>query len=52
MRRIRLSLMLALTATQDATLWIWVMLDPFDPAATREELVNGFFPRCLFSVPQ
>jgi hypothetical protein len=44
--------MLALAAKQNATLWGGVMLDPFDPAATREELVNGFLSPRRFGLGQ
>jgi hypothetical protein len=37
-----LPLVFALAAKQHAAIGIRVMLDPFDLAATREELVNGF----------
>jgi hypothetical protein len=37
-----LLLTLALTAEQHAPFGIWIMFDPFDPAAAREKFLHGF----------
>jgi len=47
-----LSLVLALPTKQHPAIGVRVLLDPFDPAATSDELVNGFFSPRRFALNQ